>query len=321
MSIGSGLTTVEQQLRRLPVTAAQVRHAGRTIFELGDVSRPVHVHSIRKSILSALFGQAYDRGQVDLSVTLGALGIDDSPTLTDKERSARIEDLLTARSGVYLPTDDGAVLGRPPRGSHPPGTFWCYNNWDFNVLGDIYERITGRSVFVAFEHDLARPLGMTDWNTYQHGSYEYRADILGGTTRYPNYTFHLSARDIGRFGELYLKAGVCNGRPLLSPEWIARSTGPLARTTYQAGLLGMYGYCWWVAGPSDELSHIGIADSIYSAIGFGGNFLTVLPDIDTVVTVVTDAAFPPGDSSISWTAPMANDDYQEVIAHLVAALS
>jgi hypothetical protein len=47
----------------------------------------------------------------------------------------------------------------------------------------------------------------------------------------------------------------------------------------------------------------------------------VLPDIDTVVTVVTDAAFPPGDSSISWTAPMANDDYQEWIAHLVAALS
>jgi CubicO group peptidase (beta-lactamase class C family) len=321
MGIGSGLPAVEQHLRRLHATAAQIRHAGRTIFQLGDVSRPVHVHSIRKSILSALFGQAYDRGQVDLGVTLGELGIEDSPALTDKERSARIEDLLTARSGVYLPTDDGVVLGRPPRGSHSPGTFWCYNNWDFNVLGGIYERITGRSVFVAFEHDLARPLGMTDWNTYQHGSYEYRADILGGTTRYPNYTFHLSARDIGRFGELYLKAGVCNGRPLLSPEWIARSTGPLSRTTHQAGLLGMYGYCWWVAGPSDELSRIGIAGSIYSAIGFGGNFLTVLPDIDTVVTVVTDAAVPPGDSSISWTAPVTNDDYQELIAHLVATLS
>src|ERR1700733_4315463 len=233
MSIGSGLTTVEQQLRRLPVTPAQGRHAGRTIFELGDVSRPVHVLSIRKSILSALFGQAYDRGQVDLGVTLGELGIDDSPALTDKERSARIEDLLTARSGVYLPADDGVVLARPPRESHPPGTFWCYNNWDFNVLGDIYERTPGRSVFVAFEHDLARPLGMTDWNTYQHGSYEYRADILGGRTRYPNFTFDLSARDIGRFGELYLKTGVWNGRPLLSPEWIALSTGPLSRTTYQ----------------------------------------------------------------------------------------
>jgi hypothetical protein len=69
------------------------------------------------------------------------------------------------------------------------------------------------------------------------------------------------------------------------------------------------------------LSHIGIADSIYSAIGFGGNYLTVLPDIDTVVTVVTDAAVPPGDSSITWTAPLTNDDYQELIAHLVATLS
>jgi hypothetical protein len=47
----------------------------------------------------------------------------------------------------------------------------------------------------------------------------------------------------------------------------------------------------------------------------------VLPDIDTVVTVVTDAAFPPGDSPISWTAPPANNDYQELIAHLVATLS
>jgi len=302
---------IEQQLRRLHLTAAQIRHAGRTIIEAGDVSRPVHVHSIRKSILSALFGRAHDRGQIDLDATLEDLGIDDTPALTDTEKSARIEDLLTARSGVYLPTDDGGVLSRPPRGSHSPGTFWCYNNWDFNVLGNIYERIIGRSVFVAFEQELARPLGMTDWDVYGHGSYRYRADILGGTTRYPNYTFHLSARDISRLGELYLNNGVWNDCRLLSPDWIARSTGPLSRTNYQAGLLGMYGYCWWIAGPSDELSHIGIADSVYSAVGFGGNFLTVLPDIDTVVTVVTDAAA---------SAP-TNDEYQELVAHLVAALS
>lgn len=321
MTSGSGLADVEQQLRRLHVTAAQVHHAGRTIIEVGDLSCPIHIHSMRKSIISALFGQVYDRGEIDLTATLGELGIDDTPALTSEERSASIEDLLTARSGVYLPTDDGGVPGHPPRGSHPPGTFWCYNNWDFNVLGNIYERITGRSVFVAFEHHLARPLGMIDWDVYQHGSYQYRADILGGTPRYPNYMFYLSARDIGRFGQLYLNSGLWNGRQLLSPEWITRSTGPLSRTTHQAGLLGMYGYCWWVAGPSDELSHIGIANSFYSAIGFGGNFLTVLPDVDTVVTVVTDAAVSPGDSSTSRLAPLTNDDYQRLVAHLVAALS
>jgi CubicO group peptidase (beta-lactamase class C family) len=277
---------------------------------------------MRKSILSTLFGQAHDRGEIDLNVTLGELEIDDTPGLTDEEKSARVEDLLAARSGVYLPTEEGIALGRPSRGSHPPGTFWCYNNWDFNVLGSIYERITGRSLFVAFEHDLARPLGMIDWDTYQHGSYQYRADILGGTTRYPNYTFHLSARDIGRLGQLYLNAGVWNGRQLLSADWIARSTGPLSRTNHQPGLLGMYGYCWWVAGPAAELGRIGIADSTYSAAGFGGNYLTVLPTLDTVVTVMVEVANPLAGSSAPVSAPkMTNDHYQELLAHLTEVLS
>ena len=181
----------------------------------------------------------------------------------------------------------------------------------FQRSGSVYERLTGRSLFVAFEHDLARPLGMVDWDTYQHGSYQYRADMLGATTRYPNYKFHLSTRDIALLGQLYLNNGVWNGRQLLTPEWIARSTQPRSRTTHKAGLLGMYGYCWWVAGPSDESRHTGIAANCYSAIGLGGNFLTVLSDIDTVVTVVTGNV----------ASPMTNDDYQELIARVVAALS
>jgi CubicO group peptidase (beta-lactamase class C family) len=196
---------------------------------VGDAARPIDVHSIRKSIVSALIGQAHDRRDIDLNTTLCALDIDDTPALSGQEKSATVEDLLTARSGVHLPVDDGGALRRPPRGSHAPGTFWCYNNWDFNVLGHIYERVTGRSVFVAFEHDLARPLKMTDWDGYRHGSYRYRADILGGTTRYPNYKFHLSARDISRLGQLFLDDGACNGRQLLTPEWIACSTSPVSR--------------------------------------------------------------------------------------------
>ena len=75
--------------------------------------------------MSALFGQAFDRGQIDLDATLGQLGIDDTPSLTDNEKSASINDLLAARSGVYLPAEGGDGLGRPVRGSHLPGAFWC----------------------------------------------------------------------------------------------------------------------------------------------------------------------------------------------------
>lgn len=49
----------------------------------------------------------------------------------------------------------------------------------------------------------------------------------------------------------------------------------------------------------------------YSAIGLGGNFLTVLPGIDTVLTVLTDSA----------ATPLSNDGYQGLIADLGAVLS
>jgi CubicO group peptidase (beta-lactamase class C family) len=307
----TSLADIARRLRHSHVSAAQIRHAGRTILEVGDVSRPIDVHSMRKSILSVLVGLAYDRRDIDLDTTLRDVDIDDTPALSDEEKSATITDLLAARSGVYLPVADRGTLGRPSRGSHPPGTFWCYNNWDFNVLGHVYERVTGRSVFVAFEHELAGPLGMTDWDTYRHGSYRYRADILGGTTRYPNYKFHVSARDAGKLGQLCLDNGVWNGRLLLSPDWIARSTRAISRTNHPTGLLGMYGYCWWVAGPSDELSGNGIADGAYSSIGFGGNYLTVLPGMDAVVTVLTD----------SGATALSDDEYQALVADLGAVLS
>jgi hypothetical protein len=47
----------------------------------------------------------------------------------------------------------------------------------------------------------------------------------------------------------------------------------------------------------------------------------VLPDIDTVVTVVTDTPTWLEDSSTPRPEPMTNDDYQELLVLLVAALS
>ena len=64
------------------------------------------------------------------------------------------------------------------------------------------------------------------------------------------------------------------------------------------------------------------ADSSYSAIGFGGNFLTVLPELDTVVTVVTDTVTPLAGSAGSHHEPkMTNDHYQELLTRLATVLS
>jgi CubicO group peptidase (beta-lactamase class C family) len=287
--------TLTGHAERLGATAVRITAHGQQVVDWGEVARPVPVHSVRKSLISALFGRLYDRGSLNLGATIGELGIDDNPALTDTEKTATIEDLLTARSGVYLPVAAPSagplanVAGppRPARGEHRPGQFWQYNNWDFNVAGNIYERLTGKSVFLAFEHELARPLQMTDWDTFEHGGYHYRNDVLGGDMRYPNYAFMLSARDLHRIGELYLAQGRWQGTELISPAWIEKSTRPLA-TTPIPGLLGKYGYFWWVAGPQDELAGLGLPDGTYSAFGYGGYFLTVLPTLGAVVCVLND---------------------------------
>lgn len=76
-----------------------VRH-GVVVAAWGDVARPLELHSVRKSLVSALFGIAAGCGEISLDRTLGELGVSDLVPLTPLERAARVRDLLAARSGV-----------------------------------------------------------------------------------------------------------------------------------------------------------------------------------------------------------------------------
>ncbi|MEV6624879.1 serine hydrolase [Amycolatopsis sp. NPDC051106] len=283
------MNRVRALARRFGMHAVRVSRAGEPILACGDQARPVVVHSIRKSFAGALFGQILERGLVALDTTLAELDIDDTPTLTAVERSATVQDLLQARSGVYLPPAVEPPPGaahllppRPVRGAHPPGTHWCYNNWDFNVLGNIYERVTHTSVFLGLDRELARPLGMTDWDPYRHGRYEYRADPLGGTTRYPNYQLAFSARDLDRFGTLYLRDGRRAGVQVVPAGWAAASTQPVSPTPAEPDH-SHHGHLWWVSDGSGALPR-----GSFSALGMGGSFVTVIPGHDLVLVGLFD---------------------------------
>jgi CubicO group peptidase (beta-lactamase class C family) len=130
-------------------------HHGRVIAEWGDTHRRMDVASVRKSMLSALFGIAIEEGRVKLLDTLARLGIDDrQPSLTASENAGHARRSTRSRSGIYHPIDlePAAVAAqRPPRGSHAPSEFWFYNNWDFNAAGSIYEKIVASDIFTAFK--------------------------------------------------------------------------------------------------------------------------------------------------------------------------
>ncbi len=254
-------------------------HNGSVVAAWGDVSRKLELHSVRKSLVSALFGIAADRRQLSLDRTLGDLGIGDRVALTPTEASARVRDLLAARSGVYLPAayaDASQDQERPPRGSHAPNTFWFYNNWDFNTLGTIYERFVDSSLYESFVARMARPLGMEDFVS-SDGFLVYEPT----NSNHPAHTFRMSARDLARFGQLYLRKGVWNDQRIVSESWIAESTAPKSVTSPGEG----YGYLWWTRTPSETTGRYPEVGrrAMFWGTGTGGQLVLVIPADDLVI--------------------------------------
>src|SRR5262249_60024072 len=95
---------------------------GRVIFSYGDVTHASKIASARKSVLAMLLGNYVASGKIDLTKTVKQLGLDDKQPFLPGEDAATLAQLLTSRSGIYLPTGSfGQKDYMPPRGSEQPG--------------------------------------------------------------------------------------------------------------------------------------------------------------------------------------------------------
>ena len=266
-------------------SAVMIVQGGEVVDEWGDFDKKIDSYSVRKSLLSALYGIYSSEGVIDINETLEQLGIDDSPDpLTKEEKQARIVDLLRARSGVYHSVDfetETMAKDQPARGSHAPGTFWYYNNWDFNVLGTIFEKKTKLKIGDAFYERIAKPIGMED----------FRPNDLfyfgGPQSIHPAYHFEITARDMARFGLLYLRHGRWNGKQVVPEAWVEKSSHASEMVKANGVDRGGYEYLWWVDYGGVHFPEISLP-GIYSARGNGAHYIFVIPTLDMVVVHRTD---------------------------------
>jgi CubicO group peptidase (beta-lactamase class C family) len=166
---------------------------------------------------------------------------------------------------------------RPARGSHAPGTFWYYNNWDFNVLGTIFEKETGLKIGDAFYQRIAKPIGMQD---FQPGDVYY---LPGPISVHPAYHFEITARDLARFGLLYLRHGRWNNRQIVPGAWVDKSTHASEMLKVNGVDVGGYEYLWWVEYGGVHTFPEASLPSMFSARGAGGHYLLVIPSLDLVI--------------------------------------
>ena len=159
-----------------------------------------------------------------------------------------------------------------------PRAFWFYNNWDFNALGTNYRQRAGEDIFQGFARRIAAPIGLEDF-TASDGRYS-----LERSSVHPAYPFRMSARDLTRFGQLFLDGGRWDGRQIVPAAWVQEATTGYSRT--DRGNMG-YGYLWWTLNPD------AFGPGAAQASGNGGQHVAVVPSKRLVVVQLAERAQTP----------------------------
>jgi CubicO group peptidase (beta-lactamase class C family) len=265
--------------------AAVVVHRGRLVAERYrsaeevDESTTLISWSMAKSMLHAVVGILSRDGRLDLAARPP---VPEWNAAGDPRSAITFEHLLTMRDGLDFVEDyvDDQIsdvikmlfgegqhdVGRfaADRGlAHEPGSFFNYSSGTTNILSrivrdvvggrDAYERLLGDELF--------GPLGMT--------SATARFDDAG--TFIASSFVYATARDFARFGQLYLRDGVWNGRRVLPEGWVDHARHIRSRDDESGNC---YGAQWWVVG--DEWGS-------FWANGYEGQSILVAPGCDLVL--------------------------------------
>lgn len=255
------------------------------------------IYSCTKSLTSALIGIAIDRQYLPDENTLmtGFFPEYKIENLTDDKQMITLKHMLTMSAGLdwheldYLYSDERNtinqwasssdrvkfVLDRPM--AAVPGLIYTYNTGISHVLSAIIKKSTGiRADSFALEN-IFKPLGIeryywpVDKQGVAHGG--------GGVWLLP--------RDMAKFGYLYLKNGIWEGKQIVSRNWIEISQAKHIKRNDIPDYY--YGYQWWVNN-----------ENSYSAVGFGGQWITIFPEHDLVVVFTN--RFTEGDN-FQWNTP------------------
>lgn len=251
-----------------------------------DMTTRTRTWSTAKSVASTLIGMLVDQGRMDLDQPLGFSWLPEnrSPE-TDPRNEITLRHVLNMSSGLETIDNRGmeyatgsglsywagssSVAGARSRALiREPGTYWDYENYD-TLLGVYAMKLAlgGEKAYAEFPRKaLLDRIGMR--NTLV--STDRFGDFILSSQVYTN------ARDLARFGMLYLQNGVWDGERLISEDWIDFVQTPAPATV---GKGGQYGGQFWLVpeGRTD------IPSDAYSTNGNRGQYTVIVPSHNMVI--------------------------------------
>ena len=260
-------------------------------FNGGTVDQKSRLQSATKSYTSALVGIALDQGYLK---SVDQKMMEFFPELSDqiadpRKKQITIRQMLQMRAGYPWEESTAELFEMLYHGFRPsllvdvplvrdPGTDFEYSSLTSHLLGIIVARATDSDLKSFAEEHLFSPLEVEagDWIKDWEGYYNGHADL------------HFNARDMAKFGLLYLGDGEYEGRQIIPAEWVRDSLKTYSEDAwrYKVGRnfrdIG-YGYQWWSARAGDHCFNL--------AWGHGGQQIVLVDELDLVIVVKADPLF------------------------------
>jgi len=257
-------------------------------FHIGSPDLQVNIHSVTKSITSALVGIALEEGCI---TSLDQKMMEFFPELEDQITNPRkneitIRQMLQMRAGFPWEESSPELFELLMTGFHndtlvyvplvrDPGSDSEYSNLTAHLIGMIVARACGTDLKSFAQEHLFSPLGIEPgfWQVDWDGNYLGFSDI------------DLSSTDLAKFGLMYLNEGEYNGIQIVPADWVHESLQTYSENTwkYRVGRNwhdNGYGYQWWSIRAGDYRYNL--------AWGHGGQQIALLDDLDMMIVVLVD---------------------------------
>lgn len=227
-------------------------------------------YSVGKSFTSAIIG---------LLVDDGATTLDEHPPRPewpagDPRAAITMRDLLQMSSGLDWTEEYGpdslalrmlsapsaaALMAAQPLERDPGSAFEYSTGTSALIAGIAADEVGGCAALDGFVRTrLLDPIGISSASVLTDGG----GCFVGGLG------MDMTTRDFARFGLLYLRGGLWDGRQVLSTSWIDSTRVPAATKAD-------YGLQWWLSATGER----------FAALGLGGQQIVVIPDADLVIAV------------------------------------
>ncbi|NNK86757.1 MAG: serine hydrolase, partial [Flavobacteriaceae bacterium] len=264
----------------------------------GDEQASTNLWSVTKSFASAITGLVMDDGQIP---SVDELMVDLMPQYPEFE-TITLKHVLTHTTGLswseegplwveWIMSDDWVREALSRRHLHVPGSHWKYSSGNTHFLSALVKHKSGQSPGKLAKSRLFDPMGIpfevqdppltysSWWDYFEIFPQSWHQDPQGNEAA--SFGLFLTARDMAKFGYLYLNRGRWENQQLLSENWVIEST-----RDHETNIYGRYsyGYQWYLTFVDDRPAFL--------ASGWGGQIIGVVPSADLVVVLKYDAEDP-----------------------------